>query len=106
MATIIRVVNFANGVHCQIAGQWVETFDHDAYNGQGYGTFTDDKSKAMRFASHGEAFEFWRRVSTVNPTRPDGKPNRPLTACTATFDDPDRPTKDFPPGILDAMKRP
>lgn len=83
---IIRAVAFANGVPCPHAGQWVATFDHDAYDGRGYGTFTDKVNDAKRFHSNAAAFEFWRRRSRVKPTRPDGKPNRPLTALSVVIE--------------------
>jgi hypothetical protein len=40
----------------------------------------------MRFADLAAAVACWKRQSTVRPLRPDGKPNRPLTAFTITFD--------------------
>ena len=40
----------------------------------------------MKFADMSEAFECWKRQSTVCPLRADGKPNRPLTAFSITFD--------------------
>jgi len=76
---LIQVVAFANGSHCPIAGQFVETFDHEAHNGLGDGTFTLDPQQALAFDSFPEAWEFWRRQTIVNPIRGDGKPNRPLT---------------------------
>lgn len=39
---------------------------------------TDDPAKAMRFPSAKEAIECWRQPS--GHIRPDGKPDRPLTA--------------------------
>lgn len=44
---------------------------------------TDDIRKAMRFETPTAAFSVWKSVSPNLPTRPDGKPNRPLTAFTA-----------------------
>ena len=40
----------------------------------------------MRFVSIAEAMEYWRTVSTTVPFRPDGKPNRPLTAYTVEIE--------------------
>ena len=39
-----------------------------------------DVSKARRFASPSEALEYWRQSHGI---RPDGEPNRPLTAYNA-----------------------
>lgn len=82
MSSVIVAVGFANGTPCPHEGQYLRTFDFDAFNGGGYGTFTWDARKAMRFATKGNAMEYWRTVSKVKPTRPDGQPNRPLTALS------------------------
>jgi hypothetical protein len=42
---------------------------------------TPDISKATVFPGTA-AFELWRKPDPRNPVRPDGKPNRPLTAFT------------------------
>ena len=86
MAYALTAVGFASGVDCPHSGQWLETFDHEAYGGQGYGTFTNDITKAKRFATASEALKFWGRQSTVRPLRPDGLPNKPLTALTVAID--------------------
>jgi hypothetical protein len=65
----IKAVGFANG-----------------YGGQGHGVFTDDPTKAMRFDRASDAMMFWGTQSTVMPTRPDGRPNKPLTALTAAIE--------------------
>jgi len=85
MPIIMRVICFANGNPCPIAGKYLKSFDHEAHNGLGDGVFTADIDRAMRFADHRAAFEFWQKTSTVRPMRNDGKPNRPLTATTAEF---------------------
>jgi hypothetical protein len=82
----IRAVGFANGSPCPHEDQWVESFDHDACGGQGYGTFTGQPSKAMLFDSYMDAMAFWNKRSALKPLRPDGKPNRPLTALTMTIE--------------------
>lgn len=89
MPIIMRALGFANGVHCPVAGQWLKSFDHEAHNGLGDGVFTAEPSRAMRFDSFAEALEFWKKVPLCNPMRPDGKPNRPLSATTVTFDEVD-----------------
>lgn len=79
---VIRAVAFANGEPCPHAGEFLKTFDHEAYDGRGFGTFTRHVAEAMHFPDHPAAFEFWRRVPKCKRRRPDGKPNRPLTALT------------------------
>lgn len=66
----------------EIEDQYLVSFDFDAMNGMGFGIFTDRPELAMRFKTLRDAMEFWRTQSTVKPLRPDGKPNRPLTAST------------------------
>ena len=43
-------------------------------------TMSSDRAKAKRFESAKAALEFWKRQSVTRPTRPDGRPNRPMTA--------------------------
>lgn len=86
MKTIILAIEFANGAPCPHANQWLQSFDHDACDGQGHGEFTLDPDKAMRFSDSAEAMEFWGRQSTVRPLRPDGEPNKPLTALTCAIE--------------------
>lgn len=82
MAKVIKVIAFANGRRCPIAGQYLVRFDFDAHGGIGFGEFTKDIAKAKRFPDAGAVGEFWKTVSKVQPVREDGKPNRPLTSTT------------------------
>ena len=86
MTYVIKAEGFVTNTPCPHAGQFVESFNHEAVNGRGYGCFTKDIRLAMQFATMGEAIAFWRRVPKNRPTRPDGKPNRPLTALTITIE--------------------
>jgi hypothetical protein len=45
---------------------------------------TGELEHATRYTTT-EAFELWRSVDPRNPTRADGKPNRPLTAFTVNI---------------------
>ena len=70
--------------------EWITRFDPDVHAPgvpypTGDGACSPDPSEALRFASEAEAFEFWRQTSNVTPTRPDGRPNRPLTVFTVTI---------------------
>lgn len=58
---------------------WVKSYA-DTPSGRGTVVLTTDESEAMQFKSMSDAMEFWRQQSKSKPTRPDGKPNRPLTA--------------------------
>lgn len=78
----IEAIGFEKGVDCPHSGMFLEEFDFEYDNGLGYGVFTSDPSCAKHFQSAADAMVFWRTISTTRPTRPDGKPNRPLTALT------------------------
>jgi len=68
-------------------GEYLEWADPDANNGIGADRWTTDIDKAKKFATFADAVECWRAQSTVNPVRPDGKPNRPMTAWSITVED-------------------
>jgi hypothetical protein len=74
----------ASDADCE--GLYLQTYDPDAMNGFGTFTATADLRLAMRFPDITEAMECWRQQSRVRPLRDDGKPNRPLTAFTITFE--------------------
>lgn len=61
-------------------GAYLEWSDPDAHFGRGDDRWTFDIAKAKRFANFTEAMDCWKAQSTVRPLRPDGRPNRPLTA--------------------------
>lgn len=82
MSFVICAVGFSNGVHCPHAGQWLLHYDVDAFDGQGWCDFTDKIMQAKRFDTFEEAMACWNQQSTVKPLRPDGRPNKPLTALT------------------------
>lgn len=48
--------------------------------------FTSNRANAMRFAGLAEGLTFWKTTSRGLPFRPDGQPNRPLTAFSVTFE--------------------
>jgi len=80
MSTIIKCMGLADGRRETATGQWLKSFDHEAHNGRGEAVFTRDPKEAMKFPSKVAAFNFWRKVPDALKVRPDGKPNRPLTA--------------------------
>lgn len=69
------------------AGAYLKAFDVEGAAGAGLVSWTADKSEALVFGSFIEAFEAWRAVPASRPLRPDGKPNRPLTAFSIAFED-------------------
>lgn len=83
---VIRCIGFANGQHCPHEGQYVSHFDHEAWNGRGFGEFTSDPKMAKKFNSIIDAIEFCRLVPKNRRFREDGKPNRPMTAMNVEFE--------------------
>jgi hypothetical protein len=69
------------------AGAMLCSYDPDAFGGFGEAVFTTDRSKAMRFSSALTAMEYYYQQSKVVPLRPDGQPNRPLTAYTISIEE-------------------
>jgi hypothetical protein len=68
---------------CEPVG-YLKSFDPEVHGPTAYptgaATFTDDADAAMQFADDGEAIRYVKQVPAACPLRPDGKPNRPLTA--------------------------
>lgn len=65
-----------------VTGRYLMDFDVGAHNGRDPIPTTAAIEKAKHFPDASEALGFWRTQSRVRPLRPDGKPNRPLTAYT------------------------
>ena len=63
-------------------GQWLKSYDPEAHRGRGAAEWTDLPADAMQFPGPAEAFRYWKQTSRTRPVRPDGQPNRPLTAFT------------------------
>jgi hypothetical protein len=77
---VLRVLGLAAEHKILPRSTYVKQFYPDAYGGQGYVEFTSDIREAKRFFDVAAALAFLRTQSVVRPLRPDGKPNRPLTA--------------------------
>jgi hypothetical protein len=61
---------------------YLETFSAEAFAGRGYATTTANVEHAMKFPSLTAVMKTWKTQSKALPLRPDGEPNRPLTAYT------------------------
>lgn len=72
-----------NGTKDEHAGQWIVSFDPGAPGSRGHLKTTKNELDARRFPNHRAAWEFWMQDNGV---RPDGKPNRPLTAWTVIIE--------------------
>ena len=97
--SVIKVHGTADGMLFQ-GELWIESFDVDGVavlpfsrvNADGSVTIncafggvielTRDRSRAMHFDGTAEAMRAWNTVSATRPRRPDGLPNKPLTALT------------------------
>ncbi len=79
---VMKIIGFANGRPCPIAGQFLKSFDFEYDNGVGHGEFTSNVEEAMEFETIRDASEFWMTVPKCRPIREDGEPNRPLTCST------------------------
>lgn len=63
-------------------GEFLSFWDPDGNNGRGLFVWTPDPNRAQRFTSQSEALKEYRLTSPSRPIRPDGAPNRPMTAFT------------------------
>jgi hypothetical protein len=61
---------------------YVENFDIEANHGRGAVMWTRHAHEAYTWPSAKEALEDWNRQSETLPLRPDGRPNKPMTAMT------------------------
>ena len=80
---VIKLVGQVGGVirnEGAKVGTYVRSFDPSAHDGRGDLEVTDDIDQALVYPSINEAMMAWRAVPANRPRRPDGKPNRPMTA--------------------------
>ena len=108
---VIRLIGLANGEPSLADGEWVKEYnpsrDGTDPAGQAIGCLlvtTSDPAQA-RLYGMAEVLDVWNRVDARNPTRPDGKPNRPLTAYTVEITPPP-PRAEFPTSTVTATDIP
>jgi hypothetical protein len=82
---ILRLYDFTT---CEPVG-FLKAFDLEAHGATAYptgaATVTNNPDAAMQFADEGAALAYVKQVPATCPLRPDGKPNRPLTAFHVEF---------------------
>lgn len=82
MAVTVKIVNAADGSETIHDGRYVVEWDSNVP----YGTLSISSSislfSARIFNDSSEALIEWNSVSNVEPLRPDGEPNKPLTAVS------------------------
>lgn len=81
--TLLRLIGLRNGPANENDGRYVVEYDPVVRDGYVLLRTTDDPGLARPFASLVEASEYWRQS---HGTRPDGQPNRPLTAFTVSME--------------------
>jgi hypothetical protein len=72
--------------HGRFVPGYVKRYDPNLHDGRGDVVVTSDPREAIQFADAKHAMAFYRQVSSTRPVRPDGAPNRPLTAFTVTIE--------------------
>lgn len=78
---LMRVVGFADGRPTPLAGQYLRSYFLEVPATAVMGEFTRDPEQAMKFDSVVDLFNAWRTQRMYDGgLRPDGKPDRPLTA--------------------------
>jgi len=85
--SVIKVVGLVDGTPTAFDGQYLVEYDltRDGVEPRTGASMmvhlvtTPDITKAARYET-GAALELWRSVDPRCPVRPDGEPNRPLTA--------------------------
>jgi len=78
----LRVVSVAGIPEIdQFNGAYIAGYE-DTPCGRGAITWSKTFAGALHFATPREALTYWGQISRTVPIRPDGKPNRPLTAFT------------------------
>lgn len=65
---------------------YLKSFNANSYHGLGAAGLTPNLDEALKFDTMANALNFWKTQSTLKPLRPDGKPNRPLTAYTVLIE--------------------
>lgn len=82
MAVVIRILGRAIPGPSPEAGRYVRVYDPNGGGEHGNLTLTGTRLKAKRYADKAAALEAYRAINENHPLRPDGMPNRPLTAFT------------------------
>lgn len=82
MRKVILCEGLANGEPGPV-GLWLASYEPAT----GLSGWTSNKQMAIVFKDAFDALALWKSVHTEKPVRPDGKPNRPLTAFTVTIED-------------------
>jgi hypothetical protein len=88
MAVAMKLLGLAGAMATPHDEQYVQEYDPSGGSAPDECVLvtTPDITRAKHYPSIVEGWEDWKRVDTRAPVRADGKPNRPLTAFSVTFD--------------------
>lgn len=88
---VMKILGLVNGGQTPFDGQYLAEYDPDREGTDPNGdpmlahiVCTPDKRYAMHFDGFADFHATWAQVSTRWPVRPDGQPNRPLTAFSVS----------------------
>lgn len=87
MPCVMKIICRADGSHLRPDPTYLQSMDFEADYTRGRLSTTRKIEEAMIFTDKTEAFKFWKTTSKDLPKRPDGKPNRPLTAYSVEIVD-------------------
>jgi len=87
--TRIKIIGLNSGQPTEFDGKWLAEYDpaRQGFDSEGrpmiaHIKITDDPMKALMFDDPRDALKLWQKSDGI---RPDGKPNRPLTAFHVEF---------------------
>lgn len=90
---VMRIISLVDGTRTPFDGKFVKEYDpsRDGVDPLGapmiaHVVVTVDRTKAMKFKDLAEARDTWMLVDPRRPVRPDGQPNRPLTAFNISIE--------------------
>lgn len=85
MVMVMKLIGNAYLQPMPNSGKYLRDMDFEAHSGRGLITMTSDIQLAKKFSDLHEAMAYVRTSPKCQPKRPDGQPNRPLTATTWEF---------------------
>lgn len=81
MKSVVKIIGAADGMtRTPFDGKYVVDWNPHVLYGELFIQTTDKESEARIFEDAKEALDEWQAISELDPLRPDGRPNRPLTA--------------------------
>lgn len=98
MSSIVKIIGAAGGTRTPHDGRYVVAWNPHTRYGMLECESTDDVTKAHQFDG-ADAFRAWTTVSSVQAVRPDGLPNKPLTALTIEIMPMPTFGQNTPPGV-------